>query len=194
MTATTPWWVNHPGLVEVIVEAQDGFECSLVELATRCAETDAPILDVLTWLSARLAAVGIEIRPAVSVGSFDDPRRLIAAARSVLDDPIELIGRGEDHRQEFKSSLYFDRALAAERPDAALAELKSEGVFFSILKTISAFANSEGGDLWVGVEDSGNTVGLTDDFRVLAFSSQDRLELHLRDRIASKFSRGQSSE
>lgn len=53
---------------------------------------------------------------------------------------IETIGRGEDSRHQFKVNLHNEQSLAEE---------------------MVAFSNTEGGQLFIGVADSGQVVGLT---------------------------------
>src|SRR5262249_32604736 len=67
---------------------------------------------------------------------------------------------------EFKSTLRWN--LKENRKDA-------ERVTYAVLKTIAAFLNTEGGDLIIGVNDTGNIVGVEQD----QFESNDRLMLHL---------------
>ena len=53
---------------------------------------------------------------------------------------IEALGRGEDSRHQFKENIHNADSLAAE---------------------LVAFSNSDGGQLFLGVDDSGNVTGLT---------------------------------
>ncbi|WP_243358201.1 helix-turn-helix domain-containing protein [Fundidesulfovibrio terrae] len=79
----------------------------------------------------------------------------------------ELLDKGEGERLEFKSTLRFN--LAAGKPGKEI-ELAS-------LKTLTAFMNTDGGVLAVGVDDQGRTVGLeadgfeNDDHALRHFSS-----------------------
>ncbi|MBX7132282.1 MAG: protease Lon-related BREX system protein BrxL [Fimbriimonadaceae bacterium] len=81
---------------------------------------------------------------------------------SNIDVP-SLIAGGETKRVEFKSSATFDRETGKKNKDLE----------FAIAKTIAGFANSHGGTLLIGVNDSGQAVGLTDDFRLASQSRQD---------------------
>lgn len=79
----------------------------------------------------------------------------------------ELLDKGEGERLEFKSTLRFN--LAAGKPGKEI-ELAS-------LKTLTAFMNTDGGVLAVGVDDQGRAVGLgadgfeNDDHALRHFSS-----------------------
>ena len=78
----------------------------------------------------------------------------------------ELIKRGESKTLEFKSSLRWN--LKEDRKDDKI-------VTHSVLKTIAAFLNTEGGDLLIGVADDGSIVGIEID----AFDNDDKFMLHL---------------
>jgi len=85
----------------------------------------------------------------------------------------ELILIGENERLEFKSTLRFD-----------LRENKvNKKLEFVIAKTISAFLNSEGGILMIGVDDFGNILGLNKDIETLPKKDIDGFELQIRQVI-----------
>jgi type I restriction enzyme R subunit len=69
-------------------------------------------------------------------------------------DAEELIKRGESKTLEFKSTLRW--SLKEDRKD-------DKGVTHAALKTITAFLNTEGGDLLIGVADDGSIVGIERD-------------------------------
>ena len=85
-------------------------------------------------------------------------------------EKIKLLAqKGEGSKLEFKSSIrtnlhtnVFDKAIE-----------------FSVLKTIVAYLNTNGGTLMVGVSDNGEILGLEKD----AFPSNDKLKLHLNNII-----------
>jgi predicted HTH transcriptional regulator len=52
-----------------------------------------------------------------------------------------------------------------------------------IAKTIAAFMNSEGGTLFIGVDDDGNVIGLENDYQMLKKKNSDGFELELRQSI-----------
>jgi schlafen family protein len=85
-----------------------------------------------------------------------------------LTDPVspeEIIGDGETSFVEFKSTLRTNMHTRQEDPRMVL----------SVLKTLAAFVNSQGGTLLIGVADDGTLVGLGPD----AFENEDRMSLHL---------------
>jgi len=82
----------------------------------------------------------------------------------------EMIADGESEELEFKSSLRWDYKQG-------IINKKLEDV---IIKTVSAFANSDGGTLLIGVDDDGNVLGLENDYSSLS-GDKDRFELHVRN-------------
>lgn len=79
------------------------------------------------------------------------------ADQEVVTDWSELIEQGENNFVEFKSSIRWDY-----RQSTVNRELE-----YVIAKTISAFMNTEGGKLIVGLDDDGNILGLDKDYDTL---------------------------
>ena len=88
----------------------------------------------------------------------------------------ELIQEGESNELEFKSSFRWDY-----KNQQINKELE-----YVILKTIAAFANADGGQLIIGVDDAGTPLGLDHDFISLK-GGKDEFELHLRNHLNEKF-------
>jgi hypothetical protein len=84
----------------------------------------------------------------------------------------ELIKKGENEKLEFKST--FRTNLHTNEIDRKIE--------FSVLKTIIAFMNSNGGTLLIGVNDSGEIIGTEKD----KFESKDNYALHLTNLIKTK--------
>ena len=82
------------------------------------------------------------------------------------------INHGETSRFEFKSSLRWN--LKAERLD--------RNIELSVLKTIVAFCNTEGGELLIGVADDHTILGIDQD----RFPNDDKFLLHLRNLVMDK--------
>lgn len=82
---------------------------------------------------------------------------------------IELINKRESETIEFKSS--FRTNLHTKEFDRRMEH--------GVLKTITAFLNTSGGNLLVGVNDGGHIVGLETD----GFQNDDKLGLHLTNLI-----------
>jgi len=89
----------------------------------------------------------------------------------------ELIEAGESEQVEFKSTLRTN--LHTGQPD--------ERMQLSVLKTIAAFLNAQGGTLLIGVSDDGDILGIGAD----KFPDEDKMGLHLvnlvKDRIGDVF-------
>jgi len=76
----------------------------------------------------------------------------------------EVIQKGESQTVEFKSTLRID--LKTNKPEKFIEH--------SVLKTLAAFLNSDGGTLLIGIEDNKNIIGLEPDFN--SFSKADKLD------------------
>lgn len=59
-----------------------------------------------------------------------------------------------------------------------------------IVKTVAAFANSQGGTLLIGVADDGEVLGLEPDYNSLGGADRDKFELHLRNLLNQRFGVG----
>ena len=104
--------------------------------------------------------------------------KITASEETVAPVSLEdMISDGENDELEFKSSLRWDLK-------EGVVNKKLEEV---ILKTIAAFANSQGGTLLIGVADDGQVVGLEPDYHSLGDVDSDKFELHLRNLIIQQF-------
>jgi len=90
-------------------------------------------------------------------------------AESKNEEIEELILGGESESIEFKSSLRYD--LHQKTVNKKLE--------YIIAKTLSAFLNSNGGNLFVGIDDNQNILGLDDDIATLKKQDLDGFELQL---------------
>jgi hypothetical protein len=86
----------------------------------------------------------------------------------------QMLKIGETKYQEFKSTLRWN--IRDEKND--------DVIIHSCLKTIAAFLNSDGGKLLIGVDDSGNPVGIELD----KFPSSDKFLLYLKDKVKTSMS------
>ncbi|MEN8129905.1 MAG: ATP-binding protein [Pseudomonadota bacterium] len=77
----------------------------------------------------------------------------------------KLIGAGEGKSVEFKSTLRWN--IKAQKNDDAITHAS--------IKTIAAFLNTNGGKLFIGVDDDGKALGLSLD----GFQNEDKFMLHL---------------
>lgn len=107
---------------------------------------------------------------------------LITKPEPTIDRSVkELIGLGESKTLEFKSTLQWD----------VIRNQMNKDLRYSVLKTIAAFLNSEGGTLVIGVEDTGDIFGLENDLVLVKGGSLDGFEQLLTtlvyDRIGGQF-------
>jgi len=93
------------------------------------------------------------------------------------DRVLQLITKGESKKLEYKSTLRIN--LHTKQPDKKMEQ--------AVLKTITAFMNTEGGTLLVGVKDNGEILGIEED----KFPNEDKFLLHfknlLKDQIGLEF-------
>lgn len=133
-----------------------------------------------TWLS--IGSTNLDLRPCketsihiVRTSKFEKPDGSVSelpAEKSIA----ELIKEGEGSQIEFKSTLRTNLVTKAT----------DKKIEFSVLKTIAAFLNSEGGTLLIGIDDKGTALGIEGD----NFKSEDQMNLHLvnliKDRIGAE--------
>ena len=101
-------------------------------------------------------------------------RKLLNSSKSLIDkDLVEMLKAGENDHVEFKSSLRWD--YKQDQMNKSLENV--------ILKTISAFLNTNGGTLIIGVDDSGSILGLEKDYETFSKKSSDGFVLTLTNLI-----------
>lgn len=122
--------------------------------------------DYETFLQARAKKIYAELKSRIDL-SHKEPAN---------EEVQELILAGESDSVEFKSTLRYD--LRNKEVNKKLE--------YVIAKTIAAFMNSDGGNLFIGVDDNQNMLGLADDFSTLSKPDIDGFELHLIE-IIKKF-------
>ena len=86
-------------------------------------------------------------------------------------DINELLKQGEHEKMEFKASL---------RWDAKRGQVNKE-LEKAVMKTVSAFLNSDGGCLLVGINDKNKPLGLEEDFVSLSKPDADGFENHFNN-------------
>src|SRR5262249_2221262 len=85
------------------------------------------------------------------------------------------IAGGESETLEFKSSLRWDRNKGQVNTELEKA----------VIKTLAGLLNGKkGGTLLIGVGDSGDVIGLAEDYASLRKKDRDGFELHLRQLLA----------
>ncbi len=166
---------------------------ALVEWPDNNAISDSAPADYWPVLAARLTApeldnarfwhalpTGWEL---MDYGTFLEQRRKLIAkvvkrgfdVLSGQDDAPEpdlsaLVAEGESHHLEFKSTARWNLRAEAKDPDLE----------WVIVKTAAGFANAAGGTLLIGVDDTGQPLGLEHDLKLVAQSDTDRYENWMR--------------
>jgi hypothetical protein len=92
------------------------------------------------------------------------------------DRLVEKIRRGESKTTEFKQTLSMDIKDGAKKKYIELA----------VIKTVAAFLNSDGGDLFVGVADDGSMLGVDAEVDQLFKGSADKFLLHFKNLIKAQ--------
>ncbi|NOR73570.1 MAG: hypothetical protein GQ525_00265, partial [Draconibacterium sp.] len=87
-----------------------------------------------------------------------------------------IIDKGENDLIEFKSSLRWDYRRG--KMNKMLENV--------IVKTLAAFLNTEGGMLFIGIDDDGNALGLDSDYSCLTKKNRDGFLLTLTNLINEK--------
>lgn len=94
---------------------------------------------------------------------------VVEASEAVISENIRTIKKGESDTVEFKQSWRYDIKL--KQVDSTKA------ILTSALKTVAAFMNTDGGILYIGVDDSGEVTGLEDaDFLLLRRKAKNQLQ------------------
>ena len=100
---------------------------------------------------------------------------------SYTKDPIkEILEKGESKYIEFKETLSLDVRKQEEKSYQAKKESYIE---LAVLKTIAGFLNSDGGQLFIGISDKGEILGIKNELDKLHKSSKDKMQLHLKNII-----------
>jgi hypothetical protein len=170
-------------------------ETSLSQLLSEYGDTrNGLLLEQLQQLDSNLAHYQLRCEPPIGEGGLDDPRVLSSLAADSIEGVLAEIAGLETSTTEFKASFQIDRRRQVADPGRALSEYKSELVLGSALKTLAAFANTDGGTLYLGVEDDGGICGMADDFAVgdPKRADFDGWDQSFRNIIKSRFSEGQS--
>lgn len=108
-----------------------------------------------------------------AIEMFEKSNPKLYLRKKVSKDIVsDLIKQGESQNLEFKSTL---------RKNLHTGE-RDKRVEFSVLKAITAFLNSDGGTLLIGVSDKGQITGIEKD----DFPSEDKFSLHLHNLIKEK--------
>jgi hypothetical protein len=127
----------------------------------------------LSEVLAGISSWGMELYPPASEGSFDTERLLRRALPEELirEQVRAMIVRGEITAVEFKSSLRFDYKRAALGEGLELEPKNGNKIRDQVMKAICAFYNTDGGEVLVGVSDSGCVLGIDSDYPLVRRSN-----------------------
>ena len=113
---------------------------------------------------------------------IDRMEELLNSAEEPAPEPIEYVEKiielEESDTREFKSTARWHIG----------DQTKSKKIEHEILKTVAAFLNTKGGELIIGVDDDGKTVGLELDYETFSRKKdQDGFYLWLKDKLSTTF-------
>lgn len=154
-------------------------------------------IDKINAILALLTTASLEIIPDISTGDINTVRCIRSSSISAISTEklLSEIAQQEGSSLEFKSSMYYDYNRAKNNSDKPIHSLKSKEVLFSLLKTLAGFMNSQGGIIYVGIEDKHKCIlGIEQDYLFLnsTAQNQDLWEQDLRNHIMGKFKDGAS--
>ncbi len=177
---------HQNGILLPLLLVKSAISPSEYALASLAAHTHKMGKNAANWLGYTMPGASLEPvnvnweKPEESLRIFHDQALKILEFLSFFGNssrkmPViaELISQGEHDKLEFKSTFRWDLRQDKKNPAIEHAALKS----------VSAFLNSEGGDLLVGVADDGTVLGVENDH----FPSDDKFLLHVWNLIKSSF-------
>ena len=134
----------------------------------------------LTWIAVGALLVAIfymaDQRYGIirsSVAKFlGENSKIIGIEEDYEEETERLIMGGESYNVEFKSTI---------RTNLQTGE-KDKRMEKAVLKTIVAFLNSNGGDLFIGVADDGTIIGAD----IESFDNADKMNLHISNLLSSQ--------
>lgn len=168
-------------------------EASLTEVAALLElDHELGVLGKVAKIRELLDSIGVQAIPSLDKGEVDSIRLFRFRPLSLgdgLSAVQQLLENDESQNVEYKSTLRVDLKRLAQ-PGQLITQCKSEEVLHSVLKTIAAFMNSDGGQLLIGVADDRSIVGLKYDYEFPDTLTNDKFELYLRNCLTGKFKDG----
>ncbi|VAX21968.1 hypothetical protein MNBD_IGNAVI01-385 [hydrothermal vent metagenome] len=154
------------------------FEISKSNLKLAVAVSESQLIFAYLFNTYVITAILIIILIIITIVFFRRRAKKIKPGEKLTESELkQLLEEGESKFFELKSSLRWD--YREEKVNKKLEEV--------IIKSISAFNNSEGGYLVIGIDDDKNILGLNNDYASLKKNDADYFELHLRNLIGSAF-------
>jgi type I restriction-modification system DNA methylase subunit len=112
----------------------------------------------------------------------------ILSALTKLSEPekaFNIILQGEGELVEFKETFSLD--VRRFKNDQGYKPIKEDKIEHSSLKTIAAFMNAKGGNLFIGVSDDAVILGVNEEIDQFHKGSLDKYLLHLNNKIQDRF-------
>jgi hypothetical protein len=126
-------------------------------------------------------ALAVKMRLALEILSDENPDRPLVLPK--LSETVVLatypvrMNAPESHVRERKTSYEWNRRR--QQVDINLR--------FGVARTVAAFLNGDGGELWLGVDDAGEAIGLDEEMENLQKpGSKDHFELRLRQQLQNQ--------
>ncbi|MDC7241336.1 MAG: ATP-binding protein, partial [Spirochaetales bacterium] len=169
MLENSSWWIQYSKvnlLDSSIIMGGYTPESSMI-----LSRLQSPLLVIFALVSALITGYFFLL--------FNDYRKVIQKQLIISEEEKvkQQILLGENLYCEFKSSMRWD--YREETPSKVMEQV--------IMKSISAFSNSDGGTLLIGVKDDGEILGLDKDYDCLKEPGKDYYELHLRTLLSNMF-------
>lgn len=117
--------------------------------------------------------LGSAIPDIIPIRTITRERFLLQAGRIRANPLPDRIRKLEDQFMERKASFMYDKSI----------NNRSQDLEKRISKAVAGLLNSEGGFLFIGVDDKGNVVGLSNDYQYVKRKNSDGFELELRNSI-----------
>ncbi|WP_423183875.1 helix-turn-helix domain-containing protein [Arthrobacter sp. NyZ413] len=178
-----------PALAEIVARAYTtGVETSIEKLSELLDLGQVGRLSAAIKVVEFMEMFHLELAPSPMEGEFGSVRVLRSKLSSTdpLNNMRQLLLQGEGPSVEFKSSMFCsirDWQTSGKR-------LEIQALQGEILKTVCAFLNTDGGDLFVGVDDDGHSCGGLQLDLELKKWSLDKWQLHFQALISGLFQDG----
>ena len=166
---------NAPSVYLARIESRDGIERHVLDGFLRTHDIDPLALrrdDFSQFFNQRFESPLRQVERAMGkpVNRRSDRSESPFADRGLVNGGIRsLIESGESAVLEFKSTARLNLHT----------EMQDPRIMWSVVKTIAAFMNTNGGTLLVGVNDRGRSVGIEKDYQFVKGGDRDGWELSL---------------
>lgn len=165
-----------------------GTEITIESLASMLGSSEGAGLEAVQDVTEFVGKMDLQLAPGLDEGDLGTPRILRTAGSSQdgAERALRLISEGETQVVEFKSSVF----VSMRQWDSKQELVEMPTLAGEVLKTICAFLNTDGGDLFIGVDDDGTASGGIElDLRLKKWTL-DKWQLHLFGLISGRFYEG----